>query len=163
MKTREIPTKNYIVTLVVAAATVVLTLTFAINYRNKVIYNNENIMTTFLSEIKTEELDTYITENHDVMIYLISDNIEDEIQQKAKKIITKNDFIKDMVVLNINVDEELISNLKNKYFNEQFKNVDLEENNILFIKEGKIVDILNVDLENIKDLKKYINTNFYGV
>lgn len=163
MKTREIPMKNYVVTLVIAVATIVLTLTLAINYKNKVMHDNENIMTTFLSEIKTEELDNYITENHDIMIYLISDNEKDAIQQKVKNVIMKNDYTKDMVVLNINVDTELISNLKDKYFSESLKNVELKENNILFVKEGKIVDILNVDLENVKTLKKYINTNFYGV
>lgn len=163
MKTREISIKNYIITLVIVLATVILTLTLATNYKNKVMYDNKNIMTTFLSEIKLEELDTYITENHDVMIYLISDNEEDVIQQKVKNIIMKNDYTKDMVVLNINVDDELISSLKNKYFNENLKNLELKENDILFVKEGKIVDILNVELENVKTLKKYINTNFYGV
>lgn len=163
MKKQEVSTKNYILVLIITLATVILTIALATNYKNQQMYENKNVMVLFLSEVKTDELDTFITENHDIMIYLITDNEDDEIQQKAKKIIMKNNFTKDMIVLNINVDDEVITNLKEKYFDENLKNVELKENNILFVREGKIVNILNVDLENVKTLKKYINTNFYGV
>lgn len=163
MKKQEVSTKNYILVLIITLATVILTIALATNYKNQRMYENKNVMALFLSEVKTDELDTFITENHDIMIYLITDNEDDEIQQKAKKIIMKNNFTKDMIVLNINVDDEVITNLKEKYFDENLKNVELKENNILFVREGKIVNILNVDLENVKTLKKYINTNFYGV
>ena len=65
-KKKEIPTKNYIILIILSLVTLILTFNLAGIYQERMEYNNQsnNIM-KFLSEIKEEKLSKfYIKNNH---------------------------------------------------------------------------------------------------
>ena len=72
-KKKEIPTKNYIILIILSLVTLILTFNLAGIYQERMEHNNQsnNIM-KFLSEIKEEELKNYVLDNHDTIIYISS-------------------------------------------------------------------------------------------
>lgn len=163
MKKKEISTRNYITAFLISVFTIILTFSIANYCKNWLDYKNENVMSSFLSEIKLEEFNNFIIENHDIMIYTVDEkNTESsDLQKKVKKIITKNNFTKDIVVLDISDYKNETENLK-QYMDPQVLQTDITENCLLILKNGKIVQIYQVD-NDAKNLKRYIMDNFYGV
>lgn len=165
MGNKKIPAKNYIIVFIIAIVTIFLIITLSVRYKNQEDYKYETDITFFLSEIKWEEIDNFIVENHDIMIYIVNSNDDSfkELQTKVKKIISKNNYNKDIVVLNIkDQTEENLNTLKEKYFDTSLKNFKINHDNLLIIKNGKVLNIFEVDNNSIDGLKDFIEKNFYG-
>ena len=163
MKNRKIPTRNYLIVIVIILVTILLALSISNYFRKKIEYQNQTNITSYLSEIKVEELDNFLTENHDVMIYLVDSNNSTKLQNKVKKIILNYNYNKDMVVLNTSSDSESIFNLLKEKYSNPNQNSKYRTNSILIIKEGKIVAVFEINDDNVKNMRTFIDTNFYGV
>lgn len=164
MKERIIPTKNYIIAAVISVLTLVIVLVLANYYQQQKAYQNEaNTPMGFLSEIKSEELDNFLIENHDVMIYLANSDIDNsKLQNKVKKIITKSEYSNDIVYLNMkNLTEDFYTTFATKYFSDSLVNTNMTSDSLLIIKEGKVINIINITANNLSDLKNVIERDFY--
>ena len=154
-KKKEIPTKNYIILIILSLVTLILTFNLAGIYQERMEYNNQsnNIM-KFLSEIKEEELKNYVLDNHDTIlkhstiIYISSsvDNKNKKFEYQLRKYINRKNLTKDFVYIDSsNVSENFYNDLNNNFLSEKLKsqNIDLKTiPNILIVKEGKIVKVL---------------------
>lgn len=157
--------RNYIIVGIITALTLYGALYLANRYvRQKQYEDEQNSTLGYLSEIKADEFDNYIVENHDIMVYISDSEIDNsELQKKVVKLIRKNSYDKDVIYLNINsLDESFYENLAEKYFSESLENVNLLSDSLLIIKEGKITAITNVTNDNVSELKKFIESYFYG-
>ena len=156
---KKIPMINYIIALIITVITFALTYVIAntyISYRN---YEQENYM-NYLSQVMPEEIDNYIIENHDLIVYVTNSATTDiEIEKKVKKVLVDNDYVKDTVYLDLsNVDPNFLVDFENKY---NINPDTLKENDIIIFKEEKKVRTINITENSIKKLKNYIVT-YYG-
>ena len=147
---REIPKKNYIIMLIIAVSVVLLTLISCDIYNTK--YRKTSILTSYLSEIKMKDLDTYLMEKPNSIIYISNKsatNTEQELKLKDK-LIELN--ITDYIVY-LNIDKTNI-----KKFNKKFKsNIKIDELPIIvIIEDNKITkeySIDSIDLIEIGEIK----------
>ena len=156
---RKIPTGNYFFAVLIMIITLVLTFTLA-----KFYYNSTNIedreYLTFLSEVKPDELNNYIVDNHDVMIYMTdSENSDKKIDSSVEKILTKSDHVKEVVYLNLSgLNSEFYDTFSSKY---NVNNGAIKTNSFVIIKDEKVKKIINLNERNVKQLDRYIDT-FFG-
>lgn len=165
MKNKVIPVRNYIIATIISIVTIMI-LVLSVSYYNKQKeYQNEsNAIMGFLSEIKTEELENFIIDNRDAMIYISNSDISNnKVQNKVKKIINKNDYSKEIVYLNLkDLKDEFYADFATKYFAPELSNTSLLSDSLIIIKDEKVVRIMNITEENVSELKEYIETHFYG-
>lgn len=160
-----IPVKNYVILFIIIIITLLLCSYFSSWYQtNEEANMKKGIMSENLMQIKIEELDNYVLENPNKIIYLSSSN-DETIKTYENKIY---DYISDnnLIELFIYIDtsdieiEKLVSILKK---NSVIKdNVDYSISpNIYIVKDGKITEALYYQKENInsKDAIKYISEN----
>lgn len=162
---KKIPKKNYIIVAIITVLTLLIAGYLSNYYIKHQEYKNETSgIMSFLSEVKEEELDNYITESRDVMIYLSNSDIDNsDVQNKIKKVINKNDYTKDIVYLNVkNLDENFYISFAEKYFTENLENTNIIADSLLIIKDGKVLTIINLDEDNISSVKKIIEKDYYG-
>ncbi len=156
---KKISTVNYIIAFVITVITFGITYAAAKAYILYRSYEQENYM-NYLSQVMPEEIDNYIIENHDLIIYITNSSTTNiELDKQVKKVLVDNNYVKDTIYLDLNsADEEVINNFSNKY------NINLDmikENTIVIFKSEKKVKTINLNENNIKKLKNYINT-YYG-
>ena len=153
---RKIPKKNYIIAIIFVTLTLLATYILANTYLDVKEVEDKEYM-NFLSQIMPEELDNFIVESHDGMIYM-TDNNSLYIDKVVKKVIVSNDYVKDTVYIDLSlVDDNFYNTLSSKYNISREK---LKGNNLVIIKNQKIVKVINLNEENVKRLKKIIK-NFY--
>ena len=145
---REIPLKNYIILGLVVLLTLGLVYYFYLWY---ITYEesklNETIMDRYLEVINYNELNDYIVENRNAMIYtsVLEDNNIRKFEIKFKNIVVKNalkDKILYMDMTDIFKDKVKYTELRNSYQvnNYNITNVPC----ILVFKDAKLVDIYSI-------------------
>lgn len=145
---REIPLKNYIILGLVVLLTLGLVYYFYLWY---ITYEesklNETIMDRYLEVINYNELNDYIIENRNAMIYtsVLEDNNIRKFEIKFKNIVVKNalkDKILYMDMTDIFKDKIKYTELRNSYQvnNYNITNVPC----ILVFKDAKLVDIYSI-------------------
>lgn len=145
MKERKIPTKNYVIYGIIVVVTL-----FAIFYLNEwyKAYKKAELQNSYISKYVTEvnynEFENYIQENPNTIIYIGKTNSESsiKIEKDLYKILKDNELVEKTIFLNLTDQENLLSQIQNKYYNDTL-NSDL--NNIPAIaifSDGKIVDIV---------------------
>lgn len=145
---REIPLKNYIILGLVVLLTLGLVYYFYLWY---ITYEesklNETIMDRYLEVINYNELNDYIVENRNAMIYtsVLEDNDIRKFEIKFKNIVVKNalkDKILYMDMTDIFKDKIKYTELRNSYQvnNYNITNVPC----ILVFKDAKLVDIYSI-------------------
>ena len=142
---REIPLKNYIILGLVVLLTLGLVYYFYLWY---ITYEesklNETIMDRYLEVINYNELNDYIVENRNAMIYtsVLEDNNIRKFEIKFKNIVVKNalkDKILYMDMTDIFKDKIKYTELRNSY---QINNYNITNVPcILVFKDAKLVDI----------------------
>ena len=142
---REIPLKNYIILGLVVLLTLGLVYYFYLWY---ITYEesklNETIMDRYLEVINYNELNDYIVENRNAMIYtsVLEDNNIRKFEIKFKNIVVKNalkDKILYMDMTDILKDKIKYTELRNSY---QINNYNITNVPcILVFKDAKLVDI----------------------
>ena len=145
---REIPLKNYIILGLVVLLTLGLVYYFYLWY---ITYEesklNETIMDRYLEVINYNELNDYIVENRNAMIYtsVLEDNNIRKFEIKFKNIVVKNalkDKVLYMDMTDIFKDKIKYTELRNSY---QINNYNITNVPcILVFKDAKLVDIYSI-------------------
>ena len=112
---KKITIKNYVVALLI------IILTFIVNFFAAKVYLEQkeltkNVINLNISEIKVDELEMYIVDNHDCLIYVVdSSNRNEKLEKDLNKIIIKNNYSKDIVYLDLNkINSEYYNNFLKK-------------------------------------------------
>ena len=158
-KEKEIPLKNYILLSIVLILTIVVVIYFFL-WKN--IYEKSKLQTPILDDyllvINYNELNNYLVENKDAIIYVSKLNNENIrlFENKFKNIINKNNL--NNKILYLDLTEELKENNIVKEINKKYGKEMTEVPTIVIIKDGKISSSYNIkeNKYNIKLLEKYL-------
>ena len=158
-KEKEIPLKNYILLSIVLILTIVVVIYFFL-WKNT--YEKSKLQTPILDDyllvINYNELNNYLVENKDAIIYVTKLNDESIrlFENKFKNIINKNNL--NNKILYLDLTEELKENNIVKEINKKYGKEMTEVPTIVIIKDGKISSSYNIkeNKYNIKLLEKYL-------
>ena len=157
---REIPKKNYFIVLAIGAVTIAVVLYVATLYKNTKFNDEKSVISDYLFNINVEELDNYLLENPDVVIYWAnSEDLENaKFEKKLKKFIIKKDLQKQFIFLEVKgIEDKTILDVEKKYLtkNASLNNYPL----ILIVKDGKINEVIkssqNIDIDYLEE--KFMN------
>ena len=136
---KKIPKKNYIYVTILSLFTIILT--FYLSNLYLVNKRSENKI-SFVSEIKENELKSYLDETHEIIIYMSeSKNKEnDKLEEELKKYTQKNNLEDKYLYLDLSM---VSSNFYNEfyvnYINEAYKgNFEIKDPTIIYIKNKKV-------------------------
>ena len=144
---KTIPTKNYIKLAIIFIITLIVVFYANTWYRN---YKVERLNTPYivdkLNTINYTELDNYIIENPNLIIYVGKNNSNEcyEFEKDLYKILKDNDLIDESIFLDLsnNYSKELLKELQTKYYDDSL-NANLNGVPSLLIMQNKeIKDIL---------------------
>lgn len=148
---KRIPLKNYFILGIILASSI-----FIVLYINKLYLstkNNDNILNGFIKEIKTQEIDNYIIENPNFIIYLgYKNNDNKSFEKKFKKLVTKYDLQKDIVFIDISqFDDETFNKFCKKYADKLLE----KDSSLIIVDNQKVIDVLDItkgnnDIELVK-------------
>lgn len=158
-KEKEIPLKNYILLSIVLILTIVVVIYFFL-WKNT--YEKSKLQTPILDDyllvINYNELNNYLVENKDAIIYVSKLNNENIrlFENKFKNIINKNNL--NNKILYLDLTEELKETNIVKKINKKYGKEMTEVPTIVIIKDGKISSSYNIkeNKYNIKLLEKYL-------
>ena len=158
-KEKEIPLKNYILLSIVLILTIVVVIYFFLwknTYEKSML--QIPILDDYLLVINYNELNNYLVENKDAIIYVSKLNDESIrlFENKFKNIINKNNL--NNKILYLDLTEELKENNIVKEINKKYGKEMTEVPTIVIIKDGKISSSYNIkeNKYNIKLLEKYL-------
>lgn len=160
VKKSSIPLKNYIILLLISLGIIF----FAFYLRSwynaaKGYYQNNSIMSEYLSELRINEIDSYILDNPEIVIYYASSkdtNIK-SFEKQFKELMEEYE-IKDEIVY-IDSSNEENSNFISKLNAISDKNLNsILVPNLIFVKDGKINKILYSDKTEInkRDVRNFL-------
>lgn len=158
-KEKEIPLKNYILLSIVLILTIVVVIYFFL-WKNT--YEKSKLQTPILDDyllvINYNELNNYLVENKDAIIYVSKLNNENIrlFENKFKNIINKNNLNNKILYLDLTEElnkKSIVNELNKKYGKEM-----TEIPSIIIIKDGKISSSYNIKENgyNVKSLEKYL-------
>ena len=158
-KEKEIPLKNYILLSIVLILTIVVVINLFL-WKNT--YEKNKLQTPILDDyllvINYNELNNYLVENKDAIIYVSELNDESIrlFENKFKNIINKNNL--NNKILYLDLTEVLKENNIVKEINKKYGKEMTEVPTIVIIKDGKISSSYNIKENNynIKLLEKYL-------
>ncbi|MFV0250160.1 MAG: DUF6568 family protein [Bacilli bacterium] len=172
METKKITVKNYLLLLALFVFTLLCFYFLVINYnKNKEALESGNSTMDFLLQVTTEDLKSYIYDNHDAIIYMSNSTDESLInyETRLKKLIIVKELDQDIIYFDMSkVDEIFYSSISDKYFTETILKQNISINyspNLIIIKEGKISNILyssNIEVNDLEasDVIRFIENNF---
>ena len=163
MKKREIPLKNYFISLIIVIGVVLLTFYIVKVYKiSEEMRLSESVLSRIVGEVKYEEIDSVLLEKADsYFIYLsyAGDKEIYETEKELKDLITVYDLQDHFYYINITdeIDDELVAKI-NKDFNLKKDNKIKNLPSILYYKEGKLDKTFNkaTDVFTLDDLKKFL-------
>lgn len=148
---KRIPLKTYFILGIILVSSI-----FIVLYINKLYLstkNNDNILNGFIKEIKTQEIDNYIIENPNFIIYLgYKNNDNKPFEKKFKKLVTKYDLQKDIVFIDISqFNDETFNKFCKKYADKLLK----KDSSLIIVDNQKVIDVLDItkgnnDIELVK-------------
>lgn len=158
---RKIPLKNYILLAVTLIITIVLVIYF---YMWKKTYEenkiNSVVMDKYIQEINYNELNDYLIENKNTVIYssVVGNTKTKKFEEKLGKLIEDNSLSNSIIYLNL-TDELKDKNIKKEIL-ENYKelNNNIKDPSIIIFSNNKITSIYNIKDNNydIDNLKKYL-------
>lgn len=160
METRNITRKNYIILAVIVFATFAL-LYFFVSYYNKRKMYESSIHTrmSFLSEVKESEIQNYILDNHDAIIY-ISDSTNTNYQTfetQLKKLMLEENLTKDVIYMDMyKTGSDFFSNFQKEFMIGNFQLDTLVYPNVLVVSDGVVTSALYLS-EQEKNPRDVIN------
>lgn len=144
---KNIPFRNYIILSVVLIFSIIVVIYFYMWYDEfKVKKINTPVMDQYLSVINYNELDTYLVENKNVVIYtsVLSDEKTRNFEKKFKRVVNQYFFNSNMLYLDLTdeySDNKLFNNIKNKYHLSDMPCIVIFEN-------GIVSDVYNISYYN---------------
>ena len=161
---RTIPRRNYVIVIIISLVSCLLVWYFANLYQSKKEYDLEtNKMMNVLSEVKGDELQNYILDNHDVILYLSSsrDDRYQTFEKDLKKYLKKNDLLNEIVYFDTSkVDSNFYQEFIKNYFPKEWSNPNLNMiPNMIIMTDGKVSGVLygTVTEPKIEDVKSFLN------
>lgn len=146
---RKIPTKNYVILSFLAIGVVIVCLVFSKVYKTT---NNKEytpVIKEVITEIKYDDLDNYLQENLDVVLYINDGSVKSNrsFEKKIKKTITNNGISRYFVYI------EKDKNLVDKY--------KLNSNTPIFIayQNGVITEVLSKKNVTINEVEEFLIRN----
>ncbi len=163
MKKREIPLKNYFISLIIVIGVVLLTFYIVKVYKiSEEMRLSESVLSRTIGEVKYEEIDSVLLEKADSYFIYLSypgDKEVYETEKELKDLITVYDLQDHFYYINITdeIDDELVAKI-NKDFNLKKDNKIKNLPSILYYKEGKLDKTFNkaTDVFTLDDLKKFL-------
>lgn len=149
-KKREIPRKNYYILGVLLIATIALVCYVGNWYRTDQEYKQRNsIITSIISEVKEEELSSYLVDNANIVIYFASSqDLEIKgFEKEFKKYIVEEELKDQIIYVNTRdiKENKFYQNIIDQYFDSSLKNKNINLNyipNLVIMKDGKIKDVM---------------------
>lgn len=145
---RNIPRKNYLIVILMAIVVVTLVLYLAKLYTNSKVDQKHSLMSDYLSNVTVQELDNYLLENPNIIIYWADneDLSNKRLENDLKKYLIKHDLQRNFIFINTNgLNEDEIHKIADKYLNSELKNKNINLKimpNLILVEDGKIVDVL---------------------
>lgn len=157
-KEREIAFKNYIILALVLIITIIGVIYFFMWYSSKEKSKLElPILDDYIMPINYNELNDYIVENKDAVIYtsVLNDINIRLFENKFKNVIVKNNLNNSILYLDLTdeiKDNNVLLNMEKKYGTK----VDIPS--VMVFRDGVLIDVYNIkeDNYNIKKLEKYL-------
>ena len=157
-KEREIAFKNYIILALVLIITIIVVIYFFMWYSSKEKSKLElPILDDYIMPINYNELNDYIVENKDAVIYtsVLNDVNIRLFENKFKNVIVKNNLNSSILYLDLTneiKDNNVLLKMKKKYGTK----VDIPS--VMVFRDGVLTDVYNIkeDNYNIKKLEKYL-------
>lgn len=150
---RNVPLKNYFILGIILLVSGVISIYLMLLFKN----NNSVKNSLLVNELNFSELETYITENSDFVIYFASTNFKDsKFDKKFQKLIVENDLTNKIVYINKDeLNTEKFQNFISKYY---YETKDLS-NYVIVFDDQKIASIIQItanesDLTTIKEAFK---------
>lgn len=155
---KKIPLKNYVILILLTVLT--LSLVFVLSNKYKSNFSEDRM--TFVTEIKENDINEYVLEGNDLIIYMSNskNNKIAKFEEKLKEYTEKNELKDKYMYLDLN---EVSDNFDNEfyvnYFNESFNgNFEIKEPTLVIIKDKKIVDY-KTELKTIEEVKRFFERN----
>lgn len=147
---REIPFKNYIILGLIVVATILLVFGISNWYQQSKIEKHD-VLKNLLSEIKEEELESFILENPNAIIYLMKDYTKDDT--KIKNYIVDNELKNKIVIVDCSEKDIDLS----KYN----KNKKVVVPNFIIFEHGKISKVMYLQETKItyKNFEAFMKVN----
>lgn len=158
---KKVPLKNYVILGILLIFSVIIVLIInnwlsSMNEQEK----EKSIVAEIIHEIKTDDIDDYMLENPDFIIYMASkDNCTNiSFEKKFKNFLIDNDLEKETVFINLDeIDTKTYSQFIQKYYGGS--NMPVFTNSIIIVEEQKVRDILNSEKFKIEEVKKFLKDN----
>ena len=154
---KKIPLKNYFIVGFLIIFTIFLTFYLMKKYDSVKVKK-----INFVSEVKENELDSYITERQEVIIYMASSNNKElDTFNKDLKKYTEDKNLKDLYVyLDLkNVSSNFYNKFNIKYLKEADNSVfNIKEPTFVIIRNGKMDSYLN-NINSIEQVKEFFKKN----
>lgn len=157
---RKIPLKNYVILLGLTLGTIFLVFYLRSWYNtSKEYYQNNSIMSEYLSELKSNEINSYIIDNPDVIIYYASakDTTIKSFEKQFKKLMEEHEISDEIIYIDSSKEENnsIISKL-NTISDKKMEGLNIP--NLIYIKEGKVNKILysNEAQINKRDVQNFL-------
>lgn len=153
---KVVPFKNYLLLFIIAFVSVYLTFYITDKYKQQLDNNKEkSIIFDVLYQVKIEELNNYLLENPNIVVYLHCDSLNEDFEREFHKYIINNNLKNSVIIIDA-TNLENIEILENLYTKKIIK-----QNNILIIEDRKVSDVMydknnSIDVTNIDIfLKEY--------
>lgn len=158
---KKIPLKNYAILGFILIISIIIVLLInnclsSIKDQKK----EKSIIAGMIHEIKTDDIDDYILENPNFIIYMASKDACNNVsfEKSLKGFLIDNELEKETVFLNLDeINDEIYIKFIQKYYNGS--NMPTFNNSIIVIENKKIRDILNGKKLKIKEVKKFLKDN----
>lgn len=147
---RKIPFRNYLFVLIILVVTVIAAYDIVDRFKD----DSQATKNTVLTEIKENELDEYITERTEAVIYISSDKDQKEINDEVSKYFKKHNLVDKAVYLDSDeVTEDFIKAFSKKYQ----KEIDISYPIVIIIENNKVTKVIRINnARNANELLKSI-------
>lgn len=165
---REIPKKNYVVfafVIIISLGIIVYCMRW---YQMSQSADKSNIMNGVVSELKSDELSSYLLDNPNVIVYLApSDSDENKsLENELQDFIVGKNLTNEFIYLDSSLitDGRIYDDYEEKYLSETLKNqsIDLSVTpNLWYFHDGMITDVMNTvsRTSSIQDVEYFLEKN----
>lgn len=146
---RVVPFKNYVILGIIFILTLGLLFYFVNIYNLKEEYlSSTNVRLAFLKEITESDLNDYVSENSEFILYISNSENSEYVglENKLKKY-RKEDYMENVIYLNSKDISDNFINELNKYSDKKINNLP----NIIVFDENKIIDVMYFNEETKVD------------
>ncbi len=163
MEKRKIPMKNYLLFALLAIVSVILVFYLGKWYQTTSNFQTEkSSILSVISEIRLEEMDNYLMENPNGLLFISAGNDEEikDYENMLKEIIMEYDLRDEILYLDQNSINDHRAFVQ-KYFSDGMQSINFETPNLILFQDGKVIDVLKLGTtvlgkeETLQFLRKY--------